>query len=40
MISLNEEQLKAADVTGDGKIDIRDVTLIQKYLVELIPTLE
>ena len=36
MISLNEDQKKAADTNGDGNITIDDATMIQKYVAELI----
>ena len=36
MISLNDDQKKAADTNGDGNITIDDATMIQKYVAELI----
>ena len=36
----NEAQLKYADVTGDGNVNIEDVTMIQKYIAKIIRTLD
>lgn len=35
-MSIDESCKEAADVNGDGVIDIDDVTEIQKYLAEII----
>ena len=36
---LNDTQKLAADVDGDGDVDIIDVNLIQKYIADIIPSL-
>ena len=36
LINLYESQLKAADVNGDGKVTVADVTTIQKMIAGLI----
>lgn len=36
LIDLDADHKAAADVTGDGKVDIMDATMIQKYVAELI----
>ena len=35
-VKLTDEQKKAADTNADGKVDITDATMIQKYVAELI----
>ena len=36
MLTLSEKQLSAADVTGDGNVDISDATAVQRYLAGII----
>ena len=36
MEDLTDEQLKLADVNRDGKVNIMDVTDIQRFLAEII----
>ena len=36
MVDLTDEQLRNADVNKDNRVDIRDVTEIQRYLANII----
>lgn len=40
LITLTDAQRTAADVNKDGKVDVLDATMIQEYLVELVPGLD
>lgn len=36
MVTLSDDDLKAADVNGDGRVTASDATTIQKYIADMI----
>ena len=40
LVDLTSEQESSADVNGDTKVTMEDVTTIQKYIAKLIPDFE